>query len=53
MTISETANEEYTCRHAEHRQATHVCPFQYDVHNDREFKCTCCERCEQQCADDI
>ncbi len=31
----------------------HTCPYQYDVHNDREYECRCCERCQQNCADDI
>lgn len=32
---------------------THECPYQSDVHNDKEFTCNCCENCMQNCADDI
>ncbi len=33
--------------------APHTCPYQYDVHNDDKFMCTCCDKCETECADDI
>lgn len=31
----------------------HPCPFQADVNNDPDFRCHCCEECEQVCADEI
>jgi UDP-glucose 4-epimerase len=31
----------------------HPCPFQQDVHNDDEFRCTCSEDQTQECADSI
>lgn len=31
----------------------HPCPFRSDVNNDRETMCTCCEKCENECAMDI
>lgn len=31
----------------------HSCPFQEEVHNDSKPCCNCCDRCEQQCSDDI
>ena len=32
---------------------SHTCPFSVEVHDDKEFKCNCCEGCEQECRDDI
>ena len=31
----------------------HVCPYAADINDDHETKCTCCEKCSQECADDI
>lgn len=31
----------------------HTCPFLSDVDNDIETKCNCCDKCTDQCADDI
>ncbi len=31
----------------------HQCPYQHDVNNDDEFTCNCCERCTQECGEDI
>ena len=31
----------------------HLCPYQQDVNKDSTTLCTCCERCQQTCADDI
>lgn len=41
------------CRHLDKQRPPHKCPFYVDVHNDKEFRCTCCEECEQECCDDI
>ena len=30
----------------------HSCPFQCDVWDDDDYKCTCCEHCTQECNDD-
>lgn len=31
----------------------HYCPYAYDVHDDKDTQCNCCETCTQSCADDI
>ena len=31
----------------------HECPYKSDVHDDKVFKCNCCELCQQVCVDDI
>ena len=33
--------------------AMHTCPYDYDVNNDRETKCNCCDTCTENCAADI
>jgi hypothetical protein len=45
-------NEINGCGHDE-EQEPHVCPYASEINNDDETLCTCCEKCEQQCADDI
>jgi len=41
------------CRHGESSSSVeHTCPFLVDVYDD-ERKCTCCDSCERDCADDI
>lgn len=30
----------------------HTCPYKVDVEDDYE-ECTCCEKCQDECADDI
>jgi len=40
-----------TCDTESHDE--HTCPFSEDIHNDSETMCTCCEYCEDQCAQDI
>lgn len=39
------------CRHE--TQTPHSCPYQADVNNDPSIVCTCCDACQQNCADDI
>lgn len=34
-------------------EEAHGCPYQEDVNDDHEFKCTCCSDCETRCAEDI
>lgn len=30
----------------------HTCPYQEEINDDRDFRCTCCERCTTwECAD--
>lgn len=41
-----------TCN-TEPARESHPCPYHSDVNNDDGFRCTCCERCENNCADDI
>lgn len=31
----------------------HTCPFQFDIHDDDKFQCTCCEDCTYECAMDV
>ncbi len=31
----------------------HICPYQEDINNNRDFTCTCCADCRWQCAQDI
>lgn len=31
----------------------HECPFQRDVHGDRETLCECCEKCEWECLGNV
>jgi hypothetical protein len=31
----------------------HVCPFRWEINDDDETLCTCCDDCTQECADDI
>lgn len=31
----------------------HICPFAEEVYDDSTTKCTCCDDCTQECADDI
>lgn len=30
-----------------------VCPFDADINNDSTPRCTCCDECRQECANDI
>lgn len=30
----------------------HPCPFQTEVNGNADYRCTCCEACEQNCRDD-
>lgn len=42
------------CRYGNlHDGEWHSCPFQYYVHNDPYYTCQCCNKCRQDCADDI
>lgn len=42
------------CRYGNlHGGEGHRCPYQCDVGNDPDFRCQCCEKCEQDCCDDI
>ena len=42
------------CKHAEKQAPPHRCPYQNDANNndDPEY-CTCCEDCQQECADGV
>ncbi len=31
----------------------HVCPFKAEINDDVETKCTCCDSCARECAEDI
>lgn len=41
----------YGCKNP--AEASHTCPFMALVHDDEEFKCQCCEKCEMDCADNV
>lgn len=34
-------------------QDEHECPFQAEVNNNADYRCTCCEACQQNCRDDV
>ena len=40
-------------KHNKPLQPEHFCPYQYEVCNDPDFKCRCCEDCELDCLDAI
>ncbi len=31
----------------------HPCPYQAEINDNHDFRCTCCTYCIQECADDI
>jgi hypothetical protein len=31
----------------------HVCPFAEEIYGDTETLCTCCEKCQHECAMDV
>lgn len=31
----------------------HTCPYAVEINDNHEAACECCQRCEQECADDI
>jgi hypothetical protein len=31
----------------------HPCPYQEDINNDPSDCCSCCDKCQQECCDDI
>jgi len=33
--------------------ALHYCPFRWEVDDDKDFECECCEECMEQCSRDI
>lgn len=37
------------CIHGGDREA-HGCPFEEDLNGDYEFRCKCCEDCQEECA---
>jgi len=45
--------DEGKCKCGKEAQPSHTCPYQEDINNDHEFKCNCCEDCEEQCCMDI
>jgi len=50
--MSETAAV-HECSCPGDKPEPHECPFQADVHDDHEFLCRCCAKCENECRDDI
>jgi len=40
-----------TCPHGP--EWPHGCPFRAEIHEDYDWRCTCCHDCEQNCCDDI
>lgn len=41
------------CRGTSAAIEPHPCPFDCEINDDHESLCTCCEICQQECADDI
>lgn len=35
------------------RLRPHVCPYQEEIDGDVDSLCTCCEKCERECAWDV
>lgn len=33
--------------------AEHTCPYAEEINDDAVSLCTCCDRCTQECSDDI
>jgi len=31
----------------------HGCPYEEDINDNHEFRCSCCPSCTQECVDDI
>ena len=42
-----------TCNCGEQGEDLHSCPYQSDVNSDPTSMCNCCDKCTQQCTDDI
>ena len=34
-------------------QSEHMCPFKFEIYDDKEYKCNCCSECELECAMDV
>lgn len=39
--------------HKHEAQDEHTCPYQEEINDDKEYTCTCCKECEEDCAMDI
>ncbi len=41
------------CKCGSEGMLLHACPYKEDVHGDIETACNCCDKCKQNCIDDI
>lgn len=41
------------CRCGRRGKESHTCPYGEDIHNDSKTMCNCCDRCRDECSDDI
>ena len=53
MPTNQDPEPEHGCEHEDKAQKPHGCPYEYDVNDNEEFKCTCCKECEYECERDI
>lgn len=53
--LEEAIKEKELCPNCGINPATspHPCPFEEEVYNNSDTKCTCCTQCEHECAMDI
>jgi hypothetical protein len=41
------------CTHDKEQGFKHKCPFKQDILDDNESLCSCCQKCTEDCGDDI
>ncbi len=42
-------NNKCSCCNNEDAEEYHICPYKYDINNDADTLCNCCDNCEYQC----
>lgn len=35
------------------KKPLHPCPFRVEIRNDKDFKCSCCDDCKNECRQSI
>lgn len=50
--LQECRIEQCQACYKEAGDSEHGCPYQEDIHNDREYKCNCCCGCADKCRRD-
>lgn len=41
------------CKGTKPGEPDHTCPYAEEINDDHETLCNCCDRCQQECSDDI